>query len=99
MADLVESEDDVAGRVETGHVGALMGVDDDAAGVAGELGAELLGELGMGVGSERGIDAVEGVMAVGRVDDNAIVMGGDRGARAVDGLDADLARAWPGRPR
>ena len=35
VADLVETQDDVAGGVEAGNAGALVVVDDDAAGVAG----------------------------------------------------------------
>ena len=69
MADLVEADDDIAGGIEAGHAGALVGVDGDAA-VLAERGAEHFGELGVGVAAERRIDAVEGVMAVGGIDDD-----------------------------
>ena len=46
----------------------------DAAGVAAQLDADLLGELVVHVRAERRIDAVEGVMAVGGLDDDAVLV-------------------------
>ena len=87
MADLVEADHHVAGGVEARHRRTLMAVDLDAI-LVREFGADHFSKLGVGVGAERRIDAVERVMALGGVDDDAFAGDRDRVRRTVDGFDA-----------
>ena len=70
VADLVESVHHVARGVEARHACPLVVVDRDTS-LALQFGADHFGKLGMRVGPQRRIDAVECMLALGRVDDDA----------------------------
>ncbi len=93
MAWLIWSRpSDVARRVKTGNAGALVVVDRQCP-VRRDFSVDLLGELGVRVRSQRRIDAVEDMLAIGRRDRDALVHGGHRLAGAVDALDPELLHA------
>src|SRR5690606_18460078 len=67
MADLVEPDDDIAGRISAGDARPLVVVDRDAAAFV-ELEPDLLGKLDMGIRAEGRIEAVEGMVTFGGLD-------------------------------
>src|SRR6478672_9559761 len=86
MADLIEAVDDIACSVQAGDAGTLMVVAQDTA-VFGQRRSEHLGKLGVRVGSEGRIDAVEGIVAFRRIDDDAPIGNGDRMRGSIDAYD------------
>src|SRR6185369_3142404 len=89
MADLVEADHDIARGEQAGNVGSHMAVDDDAA-VLAEVRTSHLGELDVRVAAERGIDAVERVVALCSIDDDAIAGDGDSPRRSIDAFNSYL---------
>ena len=87
MADLVQSDHHVSRGIEAGNGGALMRIDAEAAVVA-RLGAYHHGEFGSDVGTERGIDAVEGQIGPGRRRYDPIVLDTKLTARPLREHDA-----------
>src|SRR5690242_9621989 len=80
---------DVARCIEARYAGPLVAVAEEAA-VLCELRTDHLAEARVCVRTERGVDAVEGVMPFGGVDDDAIARNRDRLRRSVDASDAGI---------
>src|SRR5215218_6358289 len=89
MADLVKAVHHVPGSVQAWNGGALVIVAQDAA-VLSECGANHLGKLRMRVRTQRRIDAVEGVVPLGRVYDDALAGDCHCLCRPVYALDAGV---------